>query len=258
LLVMYWVFEATKEPRYFSPREFLLDDGHLFLMLTINFMGIMIGIAYYNAESFLYLLRQTTQQLQCYSEWFLGKNLLAQAVDNPSMLTLNRRERAVLFMDIRGFTHWSESQSPEIVVNMLNHYCEIAEQSWHSSDEVIKAKLTGDEIMIVFQSPHSAITVATNLHQRVAKLLANYELGVGIGIHWGSLVEGLVGSHKVKAYDIIGDTVNTAKRICDVATRGEVLISKSVYESVYPVVGTPRHLKVKGKTEAILVYPLSL
>ncbi len=258
LLVTYWIFEATENPRYFSIAEFLKDDAHVFLMLIVNFTGIMIGVAYYNAESFLYLLRQTTQQLQCYSEWFLGKNLLAQAVADPSTLTLNRRERAVLFMDIRGFTRWSESQSPETVVSMLNRYCETAEQNWQPSDGVIKVKLTGDEIMIVFQNPHSAVTVASKLRQQIAQLLADYDLGVGIGIHWGPLVEGLVGSHKVKAYDIVGDTANTAKRICDVATRGEVLVSNSVYEAVQPAVGSPRHLKVKGKTEAILVYPLSL
>jgi class 3 adenylate cyclase len=140
---------------------------------------------------------------------------------------------------------------------MLNRYCEIAEQTWYSSHEVIKAKLTGDEIMIVFQSPHSAVMVANELRTQIAELLAEYGLGIGIGIHWGPLVEGLIGSHKVKAYDISGDTVNTAKRLCDVAMPSEILISHSVYELVQPVVGTPRHLKVKGKTEDILVYPLS-
>jgi class 3 adenylate cyclase len=257
LLAMYWIFEATKEPRYFSAIEFFQDDAHLFLTLAINFIGIMMGIAYHNAESSLQLLRQTTQQLQCYSEWFLGKSLLEQAVADPATLTLNRRQRAVLFMDIRGFTHWSELQSPEAVVRMLNRYCEIAEQTWYSSHEVIKAKLTGDEIMIVFQSPHSAVMVANELRTQIAELLAEYGLGIGIGIHWGPLVEGLIGSHKVKAYDISGDTVNTAKRLCDVAMPSEILISHSVYELVQPVVGTPRHLKVKGKTEDILVYPLS-
>ncbi|MDD2815855.1 MAG: adenylate/guanylate cyclase domain-containing protein [Thiotrichaceae bacterium] len=41
-----------------------------------------------------------------------------------------------------------------------------------------------------------------------------------------------MGSHKVKAYDIIGDTVNTAKRICDAAARGELLISEQAYDTL--------------------------
>ncbi|MEN9849786.1 MAG: hypothetical protein RL368_2526, partial [Pseudomonadota bacterium] len=70
-----------------------------------------------------------------------------------------------------------------------------------------------------------------------------------------ALVEGLVGSHKVKAYDIIGDTVNTAKRICDAAARGELLMSQQAYDTLpaQPQSKELRALMVKGKTEAVLV-----
>lgn len=257
LLVMYWIYEFLTEPRYSIVTNFFAQDGHLFLALTINFMGIMMGIAHRNAEIFLQLLKQTSQQLRRYSEFLLGKNILAMAVADPNSLSLNRRERTVLFMDIRGFTQWSESQSPEKVVMMINAYCETAEQCWEHSD-AIKVKLTGDEIMIVFQTPSNAIQVAIQLKQAISQLLKHYDLSIGIGIHTGLLVEGLLGSNRVKTYDIIGDTVNTAKRICDTATRDEVLISETVYQALHPSTTQARQVKVKGKAEPITVFPLSL
>lgn len=253
---MYWICEYLTDARYTVLTDFFTQDGHLFLALTINFIGIMMGIAHRNTEIFLQLLKQTSQQLRRYSEWLLGKNILAMAVADPNTLSLNRRERTVLFMDIRGFTQWSESQSPEKVVAMINSYCEVAEQCWEHSD-AIKAKLTGDEIMIVFQTTQQAIQIAIQLKQTVNELLSHYNLSVGIGIHTGLLVEGLLGSNKVKTYDIIGDTVNTAKRICDVAIAGEVLISETTYQASHPQIIKKQYIKAKGKAEEIIVYSLS-
>jgi class 3 adenylate cyclase len=52
-------------------------------------------------------------------------------------------------MDIRNFTQWSEKQTPEKVVDMLNAFFETAERVW-SNTEIIKVKFTGDEVMLVF------------------------------------------------------------------------------------------------------------
>jgi class 3 adenylate cyclase len=72
------------------------------------------------------------------------------------------------------------------------------------------------------------------------------------------VVEGLMGSGDVKGYDIIGDAVNTAKRICDVAAGGEVLISQSVYKEIgdRAIILETRKISVKGKTEPLIVYAL--
>jgi class 3 adenylate cyclase len=59
-------------------------------------------------------------------------------------------------------------------------------------------------------------------------------------------------------YDIIGDSVNTAKRICSEAGGGEILISRECYEKTGKIadVGSPLLLKVKGKSDPLRVYPL--
>jgi class 3 adenylate cyclase len=254
LWVTFLILHSLLETNYqFS--QFFNDKTHIFLVLVTNLIGVMMGVANRNAEIFLVLLNHTNKQLHRYSEWFLGKDVLEMAITDPASLSLSRRERAVLFMDIRGFTRWSESQSPEKVVEMLNNYGETAEQCWLNSD-AIKVKFTGDEIMIVFQSTAHALKVAQCMRHSIRALLESYGLGAGIGIHHGALVEGLVGSHKVKAYDIIGDTVNTAKRICDAAARGELLISQQAYDTLAIQSHTEelRALMVKGKSEAVVVH----
>lgn len=255
ILLMYWIYEMIDERKYNTTQEFFGDEGHLFLALTLNFIGLMMGIADRNNQIFLHLLRQTSEQFKRYSEWLLGKNILAMAIADPTSLSLNRHERSVLFMDIRGFTRWSESQPPEKVVEMINYYCEVAERCWEQSD-AIKVKLTGDEIMIVFQTADNALAVAKKLRHEMKGLLSDYNLGVGIGVHVGPLVEGLIGSPKMKTYDILGDSVNTAKRLCDSAKSGEILISENVYSILHPPVKTQQSIQVKGKATPLQVFIL--
>ncbi|MDM8547714.1 adenylate/guanylate cyclase domain-containing protein [Candidatus Venteria ishoeyi] len=257
VLVMYWVFGMLAESDYHNLTVFFADASHIFLAITILLIGLMMGFARRDSENFLLMLRDTGEQLRRYSEWLLGKDRLAPAMADPASLSLNRRRRCVLFMDIRGFTRWSEAQSPEAVVSMLNRYCETAEYCWAHSD-VIKAKLTGDEIMIVFAAEENALKTALCLHQRISLFLDSYGLGAGIGLHAGPLVEGLIGGEYIKAYDIIGDTVNTAKRLCDHAKSGEILLSSALYQSLEsPPAASKHEIQVKGKSAALTVFSLA-
>lgn len=257
LLVMYWIFEVEYDTNMQNWLHFLEDEAHIFLILTINFTGLLIGIAHHQSETYLTLLHSTSQQLQLYSEWALGKHVLAKAMNDVSSLALNRQERIILFMDIRGFTQWSETQSPEVIVTMLNKYYETAEKCWQHID-IIKVKFTADEVMIVFPQTEQAIQTAFQLQRQTQNLLAQYELSAGIGIHGGLLVEGLVGGNTVKMFDVIGDTVNTAKRLCDNAQGHSILMSDYIY-SLFPKLDIlqQQQIEVKGKTEPLQVYVLA-
>lgn len=257
LLVMYWIFEVSYDVNVMNWNEFLADEAHIFLILTINFIGLLIGIAHYQSETYLTLLRSTGEQLRLYSEWALGKHVLEKAMDDVSALALNRQERVILFMDIRGFTQWSEAQPPEKVVNMLNEYYETAEQCW-KGETIIKVKFTADEVMIVFPKTQHAIQTAFKLQQHIHQLLSQYNLSAGIGIHGGFLVEGLVGGNTIKMFDVIGDTVNTAKRLCDSAQGEHILISDYIY-ALFPElqISQQQQIKVKGKMEYLKVYTIT-
>ncbi len=256
-LAMYAIFEGVTDPRYATVEGFLSDPSHVFVAIVIPALGLLIGLANVTGLRYQAVLRETAEELRRYSEWFLGQDLLRRAVADANVLTLRRETRAVLFMDIRGFTAWSEAHSPEEVVAMLNTYFETAEDVWLDAG-AIKAKLTGDEVMAVFPGAAQALRGAQGLRAAIGPVLRRYGLQAGAGVHVGPLVEGLVGSRHLKGYDVLGDTVNTAKRICDMAPGGAVLISEAVLrgEPATPV-GPAMTVDLKGKTEPLTVYPLS-
>lgn len=257
LFAMYAIFEVLIDARPFSVSVFLADRSHVFIGLATLILGISVGLAALAEFGYLAKLRETSAQLQRYSEWLLGKDLLERVIANPAALTLVRRERAILFMDIRGFTAWSEHCSPETVVQALNGYYEAAEPVvWRHS--AIKLKFSADEILAVFAQPGEAAACALELRAQTRRALAPWDLGAGIGLHAGPVVEGLLGSSGIKGYDVIGDTVNTAKRIEGAAAGGEVLVSEAVRATLDPAltVGARRELLVKGKDAPLAVYPL--
>jgi len=258
LFVMYMLLEFNLDAeKYHSLAIFITETSHQFILFSTLLFGLVIGLANVTAETYLQLLRQTSQQLKTYSEWLLGQDLLGQALDNPAALTLVRRERAVLFMDIRGFTAWSEPRSPEEVVTMLNAYFALSENIL-KNHAVITFKFTGDEVMAIFPTTDNAVSAALALSTAVDHNLNNKNLGAGIGIHAGALVEGLLGGSHAKRYDVIGDTVNTGKRVESVAQKGEVLISASAYESltINAAYQNERDVSVKGKEKTLKIYRL--
>ncbi len=258
LFIMYAIFEKYTTPLQTSSlRIFFSDASHQFIGLTVLFLGLSIGLANLTADHYLGLLQNTSARLKTYSEWLLGRELLEQTFINPSTLTLTRRERTILFMDIRGFTHWSKAQPPEVVVSLLDSYYQTAE-SVLSRHHTIKFKFSADEVMAVFATADDALQATLELRSQIHQLLSDYDLGAGSGLHTGALVEGLLGSAGVKFYDVIGDTVNIAKRIESAAGASEILISAALHallDQTYRT-GDSRQIMVKGKEHPLTVYPL--
>lgn len=258
LLVMYGLFEAADEPaKFYSVATFLADGSHRFVALATLLLGLSLGFSSLTARGYLDKLRETSARLKTYSEWLLGQQLLTRLMEDPASLSLRRQERAVLFMDIRSFTAWSEKSAPETVVQMLNRY-------YHAAETVlighgaIKFKFAADEVLAVFDTAERAAAAAKALRREARPLLAEFGLATGIGIHAGPLVEGLLGSMGMQFYDVIGDTVNTAKRIESAAAAGEVLVSESVRQALGADFncGPPREISVKGKEMPLKVFPL--
>jgi class 3 adenylate cyclase len=133
---------------------------------------------------------------------------------------------AVMFSDIRGFTSFSQDKDPTVVVNMLNEWLgfqtEIIMQFGGNVD-----KFVGDEVFALFRGPDAldqCISCAQEI-QNHWKLLENKkDLGLGIGINFGSMIMGDIGNDKRKDYTVIGAVVNMAARLCNHAQKGQVLI----------------------------------
>jgi adenylate cyclase len=154
---------------------------------------------------------------------FTNPHVARQLVERGGIDT-GRREVTLLFSDIRGFTTLSESRSPEEVIALLNRYfslqVDVVFRHGGSLDKFI-----GDCIMAMWGAPlddpdHARRAVACALDMADTLLAFKRELGadntdfdVGIGLHSGPAVVGLMGSEKRQEYTAIGDTVNLASRI---------------------------------------------
>lgn len=231
-------------------QEYMLAGGHQFIVYGTLFFGALLGLAEAQRLNFVSYLQAIARRLNEYSEWSLDTDLINTALDTPEAMDLRRVEKTIMFMDIRGFTAWSEQADPKDVVAMLNHYYTAAEKiiSRHHGH---KPNLTADEMMSRFVAPDDALETAQELQQTLGQLLQPYHLAVGIGLHTGEIIEGLMGSETTRKYDIIGDVVNTAKRLESAAGRGEILLSATTYQklSMRPPRVSFRSLQVKGKSQ---------
>jgi len=82
------------------------------------------------------------------------------------------------------------------------------------------------------------------------------EIKVGIGINTGTVVTGAIGSSRALQYTAIGDAVNTASRLCNLARPGQIIVSEATYAKVHPYVtgvALPP-VKVRGKSEELRIW----
>jgi class 3 adenylate cyclase len=249
-LVMYALFEARSKGMGFSIEVFFGDRAHVFLAVVLLLLGTLLGFADIALRRSLATVRTLTARLRQYSEWSLGRGILDRAIADERTLALQRVDRAVLFMDIRGFTAWSERQTPEAVVGMLNDYYRLAETAL-DDERPIKLKFTADEVMAVFADPAAALRAGRCMLAAVLPPLAGFQLTAGAGVHFGPVVEGVLGGEGARAYDFIGDTVNTAQRLCDAAASGELLLSLETCRAAGLEPTRVREVAAKGKREPL-------
>lgn len=181
-----------------------------------------------------------------------------------------RKNIAVLFVDIRGFTSMSESLEPEQVVSILNEYFSVIYSSiiaWNGTLD----KFIGDAAMAVFNAPNdvddyvfNAVCAADDIQKNFEplreKFMSEYgkEVHLGIGINSGTAIVGNIGCMGRFDYTAIGDTVNTASRLESKALPGQILISETVYAEVESRVSVDRvgALSLKGKAKAVETYQI--
>jgi class 3 adenylate cyclase len=122
----------------------------------------------------------------------------------------------------------------------------------------IKFKLSGDEVMAVFVRPTDTVAAARELRGVLQQALAPEGLQIAMGIHSGPVIEGLLGGTRVRFFDVIGDTVNVAKRIEQIAEPGEIVLSEDSARKAsepLPLVSS-RTVLLKGKGVPITVTTL--
>lgn len=255
---MYMLAEWDKLPSHPSLQAYWLDDpGHLYILFASLMFGILLGISVIARNRLEAMLQSLTNHLEQITNWIFDPQLVMESFKDSQRLSLKRVERTILFMDIRGFTTWSEQHDPAEVVSMLNEYYSMAEEVI-DAHHGFKIQLTADEIMTRFYEPDTALLAARALQARTQSLLAKFDLGAGIGLHTGEVIEGIIGSSKTKQYGIIGDTVNTASRLQNAAKKGEVMVSRTTWlklKQQQPIVDQ-RVIEAKGKSDPIFAVVL--
>ena len=182
-----------------------------------------------------------------------------------------RKHIAVLFVDIRGFTSMSESLEPEQVVDIVNTYLNLTTKSIFANEGTLD-KFVGDATMAVFNAPFdlddyvfravkTAMDIVAGSAEIEEKFMAKYgkSVGFGIGVNCGDAVVGNMGCDFRMDYTAMGDTVNTAARLEANAGRGQILISREVYERVRDrITAEPiGEIPLKGKSIGVFVYSVT-
>jgi adenylate cyclase len=175
---------------------------------------------------------------------YVGNDILEMILADPDRVWFKgqRREATVLFTDIRGFTQYTREREPELVVERLNEYFEIASETIIQYGGYVD-KFVGDAVLGVFNVPveradhvERAVRAALDMQRAFADRARDQPDAlldaVGIGIHTGVVVSGNLGSQVKMEYTVIGDAVNLASRINGLAGAGEVIVSRVVKDAL--------------------------
>ncbi len=191
--------------------------------------------------------------------------------DDPSSalaLTGKKVKATIFYSDIRGFTAMSETMTPEAIYAQLNEYFEEMCAIIFAYGGYVD-KFIGDCVMAVFSAPYqrpddaaNAVRAAVAQQKKIAELAAKWkaegkrEFTVGMGINTGDVVMGNLGASSRMNYTVIGDNVNLAARLYNVAKAGEIIISDYTYREVkeFVVAEEREAVTVKGKKDPIAIY----
>ena len=191
------------------------------------------------------LQQRVAEQLAELTRMASLKRFLAPQIANlvvsssEDMLGSHRRNIAILFCDLRGFTAFSEVAEPEEQMAMLTEY-HAALGALIDRFEGTLMNIAGDGAMVVFNDPvplpapcARAVSMAIEMSRTVSDLVRQwqthgYGLGFGIGISHGYATLGLIGADGRSHYTAIGTVANLASRLCGEAQDGQILVDTKV------------------------------
>ncbi len=162
----------------------------------------------------------------------VGEDVARAALEEGVELGGETREVSVLFVDLVGSTQLAGERPPGEVVDLLNHFFGIVVEVVRECGGWVN-KFEGDAALAIFGAPaplegHAAkaLLAARELHGRLADVDG---VEAGIGVSGGEVVAGNIGEEQRFEYTVIGDPVNEAARLTELAkTEGGVLASESV------------------------------
>jgi PAS domain S-box-containing protein len=218
------------------------------------------------------------------ARYFSPKLVETLAAKDQPLGAVRRQNLAVLFADIVGFTRLSETLEPELVMELLRDIHGWMERAIFQFDGSIEGYI-GDAVLAIFGFPEAGEKDASNALSCAYELLTASKIWsqarakkglspihIGIGLHYGPVVLGDVGTEEYVEFTVIGDTVNTASRLqqatrtlqCDLVV-GQELVNAvkeeneredttNLLERLHP----HGDLAIRGRTQAVRIWTLTL
>ena len=221
--------------------------------------------------AFAEVMRRETQ-VRANFERFFAPGVAARIAKEKGTIGLagERRPVTILFSDIRGFTAMAETMAPDALGVLLTEYfSEMVDIVFDHGGTL--DKFIGDAIMAVWGAPLAspgdadrALEAAVAMQRRMEQLNARWEgagqprLSIGIGINYGEVFAGYLGSERRLEYSVIGDPVNTASRLCDDAEPGQIRLAEPFVQQLTtrPALTRLPDIELKHKQNRVVVFSL--
>jgi len=262
-----------------SKVEVEYNDETGVLAQTFNNMTEELDRAYSQIKRYAFdavLAGKKEERIRQIFQKYVPNNVIERFFASPEkMLVGDNRKLSILFSDIRSFTTISEGMAPDDLVNSLNRYFSGQVEIIYNRKGIVD-KYIGDAIMAIWGAPEKheddalqSVLSALEMSDAVLKFnenqrkLGKCEFRIGIGINFGEVTVGNIGSERKMDYTVIGDAVNLASRMEGLTKtyHSEILISESLFEELRkssPNAGLNYRLldtvAVKGKTKGVRIF----
>ncbi|MFZ5950256.1 MAG: adenylate/guanylate cyclase domain-containing protein [Candidatus Rifleibacteriota bacterium] len=179
--------------------------------------------------------------------------------------SFERTTATVMFCGIRNFIQLEEKLDPEESFSLMNHFLATCDEAVNRNGGQID-KFIGETAMAFFrgdESINSAVKAAIEIKNQVQTGIPDEtdgDLTFGVGIAFGELIAGKIGSHHRRLdYTVIGDPVNLAARLEKLAGRGgwpQILVAEEIYEQINSFYECSVHgsVSIKGKAEQVRIF----
>ncbi|MGE4607154.1 MAG: protein kinase, partial [Myxococcota bacterium] len=172
---------------------------------------------------------------------------LIVAGKTDGVLDTHRRNITIAFINLRGFASFAENEEPEVGIATLHEYHTEMGRLVGEHEGTLE-RITGDEMMVVFNDPievadpeQRALQMVLAMRDAVDRLRVRWEsqgfdLGFGAAITAGYATIGAIGFEGRLDYAALGHPVTLAERLCGVAERGQILVSRPVMGAIESLV----------------------
>lgn len=192
---------------------------------------------------------------------FMENKAVDNSLDNETV------EASVAFIDIVEFTRISESQPPDVVVNLLNRYFDIMVEEIINRKGMVD-KFMGDCVMAVFmgedhlkRAVEACLAVRQKLQTQQEEITEeHFKPNISIGINSGEMVSGNIGSHTLRRldYTVVGDVVNVASRLQAAASKNQIFTTVQCFEKLKTSFNCKEigNISFRNKKEPLMVYEI--